>query len=73
MKPIKLTIHSKESLFNAVKRSINQAIFNNSTVMFMIGKFSCLVYPSDTPTKLLREFKIIELQHNISLLTTATA
>jgi hypothetical protein len=71
MKPILLNKKNKETLFDAAKRSCNQANLNNRIVIFQHGNFSCLVYPCDILGNVLKAIKSIILMDDISRLETA--
>ena len=68
MKPITITKNNKETLFDAAKRATNQATLNNKIVQFQDGNYSCLVYPYDIITNVMKALKQIALMIEIEIL-----
>ena len=71
MKPIIITKNHKETLFDAAKRASNQATINNKIVEFKDGEYTCLVYPNDILSSIIKAFKRIALMIEISRLENA--
>ena len=65
MKLLTITKNHKESLLDAAKRASNQANINNKIVQFYDGIYSCLVYPNDVITNVIKAIKVIAIRIEI--------
>lgn len=70
-KPLTITATPKTSIFDTVKRAMNNADVNDKIVTLSFASSTTLVYPHDNQKTLIHHLKTLQLQEQISFLRKA--